>query len=452
MSTNASLKRVIHAIACLAMLIGLLPSAAHADTVEGPAANAPFSMEFREADIKDVIRAVGQAANMNLIVGESVSGHVSISLKDVDVWDALESILKTKGLTYVRNANMVRVVSVSEAREDDMETRVFALGFANSQDILPVIEKMKSDRGKASVDLRMNALVVKDLSLNIDRIERLIKKLDVRMAQVLIEAKIIEVSSSFAREFGIQWGGRYIGNTGRGPTVVTGGTTGVTSGVPVPAVGSTTLYPLLGDIGQSGNAYAVNLPASVGPGSGGVLGLSFGKVSSGSSLDLQLSAMQSTGNGKILSSPKVVTVNNKEARIASGVDIPVRVVTTTTAGSTAQIMTISANLMLSTIPIITQDNRISLAIKVEKAEPDFSRQVDGIPTITKRNANTELVVNDGETVVLGGILTKSQGQSESGVPFLSQIPVIGWLFKKKTTFENDAELMIFITPTILKEL
>ena len=208
---------------------------------------------------------------------------------------------------------------------------------------------------------------------------------------------------------------------------------------------------MTGDIGLSGNAYAVNLPAAVGSGSGGAIGISFGKLGGALSLDLQLSAMQTTGNGKILSSPKVMTMNNKEAKISSGIDIPVRVLTTTTAGTSAQVQIISTSLMLSTTPTIAQDGRITLAIKVEKSEPDFSRQVDNIPTITKRNANSELVVNDGETVVLGGILTKSEGESESAVPLLSKIPVLGWLFKKKSKFENQDELMIFITPTIVKE-
>jgi type IV pilus assembly protein PilQ len=221
-------------------------------------------------------------------------------------------------------------------------------------------------------------------------------------------------------------------------------------------IGSTVMYPQLGDIGMSGNAFVVNLPAAVGSGSGGAIGISFGKLGGKLSLDLQLSAMQTTGNGKILSNPKVMTLNNKEAKISSGTDIPVRTVVasaTTGAGSTntASVQVISASLGLSVVPAITNDDRISLTIKVEKSEPDFSNQVEGIPTITKRNADTQLVVNNGETVVLGGILTKNEGESESGVPLLSKIPLLGWLFKKKSKFDNQSELMIFITPTIVKD-
>jgi len=456
------IKRSLRLAACAWVLAGMCQTAANADTVDITKTNSQFSMEFRSAEIRDVLRALGQAADLNLIVSDAVSGQVSISIKDVDIWDALEAILKIKGLTYVRNANMVRVLAVADARDDDMETRVFPLGHARSQDILPVVEKVKSDKARISLDSRMNALVVRDLSLNIDRMERLIRKLDVLMPQVLIEAKIVEVSTNYARDLGVQWGGQYAGTTSRGNTVVSGGTTGVsggtsgsTGGSSSAAVGSTTFYPLTGDIGMSGNAYAVNLPANVGAGSGGALGISFGKLGGALSLDLQLSAMETTGNGKILSNPKVMTVNNKEARISSGTDIPIRIVSataTTSAGSTNTegVQIISASLTLSVIPTITNDNRINMALKVEKSEPDFSNEVDGIPTITKREASAEVVVNNGETIVLGGILTKNEAESESAVPFLSKIPILGWLFKNKSTSKTEDELMIFITPTIAK--
>jgi type IV pilus assembly protein PilQ len=456
-------KRCLQLLACAVVLVGLYGTAAKAETGSGAKAGVPFSMEFRDADIKDVLRAVGQAANLNLIVSDTVSGKVSLSLKNVDMWEALDSILKTKGLTYVREGdnNIVRVVAVSEAKDEDLETRVFRLGYANGKEALSVIEKIKSDKAKVSADPRTNSIVVKDLSLNLDRMERVLKKLDTRTPQVLIEAKIVEVSSNYARELGIQWGGQYTG----GNTTVTGGATGVTqatsgsggSSTTIPAIGSTTFYPQTGDIGRSGNAFAVNLPAAVGAGSGGALGFSFGRLMGGKlALDFQLSAMQTTGNGKILSNPKVLTLNTKEAKISSGTDIPIQTIlsTATGAGNTTTsggVQTISANLSLSATPTITNDSRIVMVIKVEKAEPDFSRTVSGIPTITRRAADAQLVVNNGETVVLGGILIKSEGESESGIPLLSKIPLIGWLFRKKSKFENQSELMIFITPTIVND-
>jgi type IV pilus assembly protein PilQ len=444
-------RSLIRLVTLVSVALWSIAAPAAAQTVDIKKTHAEFSMEFRDAEIKDVLRAVGQAANLNMIVSDAVSGKVSLSIKDVDIWAALESILKTKGLTYVRDGNMVRVLSVAEARDHDMETRVFPLQHAKSKDILPIL-KGDNPSAKISEDSRMNAIVVRDLSLNLDRMARLLKELDVKMPQVLIEAKIVEVSSNYARELGVQWGGQFSSTSSKGTTVMSGGTTGGQAAV----VGSTVHYPQTGDIGASGNAFVVNLPANVGVGSGGALGISFGKLGGKLTLDLQLSAMQSTGNGKILSSPKVMTMNNKEAKISSGTDIPIRTVSSTaqtTGGSinTASVQMISASLGLSAIPTITNDNKIAMTINVEKSEPDFSHQVDGIPTITKRNATSEVVMNNGETIVLGGILTKNESETESGVPLLSQIPVLGWLFKKKSTIENQTELMIFITPTIVSD-
>jgi type IV pilus assembly protein PilQ len=376
-------------------------------------------------------------------------------LNDVDIQVALEAILKLKGLTYIRDNNILRIMPVSEVREEDLETRVFSLGYASSKDVLIALDRLKGDRAKVSVDNRMNAVIIKDLSQNIDRMEQLLKDLDSRVPQILIEAKIVEMASNYSRELGIQWGGMYTSTSGDKSIAFTGGTTGASSGAGEgggtirPSVGSTTLYPLTGDIGMSGNAYIVNLPAAVGSGSGGALGITFGKVGK-LNLDLQLSAMQSMGSGKILSNPKILTMNNKEATVSSGTDIPVRVLTTTTVGTTGEVKTISATLMLSTTPIVTRDNRIALAIKVEKSEPDFSQQVDGIPTITRRSATAELIVEDGETIVLGGIYVKNEGEVEAGIPLLSDIPLLGWLFKKKTKIEKQGELLIFITPAIVQ--
>jgi type IV pilus assembly protein PilQ len=451
-----SIKQGIRLAVCICALVGLVPSAVMAEAVEITRSGSPFSMEFRDASIKDVLRAVGQAANMNLIVSDAVSGQVSMSLKDVDIWEALEAILKTKGLTYVREGKIVRVLAVTEARDEDLETRIFPLGYANGKETLVIADKIKSEKAKVSVDTRTNSLVIKDLSLNIDRMERLLKNLDKRVPQVLIEAKIVEVSSNYARDLGVQWGGQYTG----GNTLVYGGATsnssssGSSSSTSSSPIGSSTFFPQTGDIGRSGNAFVVNLPAAVAAGAGGALGLTFTRLMGGKlALDLQLSAMQTTGNGKILSSPKVLTMNNKEAKISSGTDIPVKIVSATAVSSTntMAVQTISATLALSAIPTITNDNRIVMVIKVEKAEPDFSRQVDGLPTITRRAADAQLVVNNGETVVLGGILIKNEAQSDAGIPLLSKIPVLGWFFKKTSKTETQDELMVFITPTIVYE-
>src|SRR3989304_6118284 len=164
----------IRLIALFLVLAGVPSSPVYAEQIEVRKSNMQFSMEFRNAEIKDVLRAVGQAANLNMIVSDGVSGQVSLSLKDVDITEALQSILRTKGLTYVREGNIVRVVAVADARDEDMETRIFPLGYANGKEALTVVEKMKSDRARVTEDTGMNALVVKDLSLNLDRMEGLL--------------------------------------------------------------------------------------------------------------------------------------------------------------------------------------------------------------------------------------------------------------------------------------
>jgi type IV pilus assembly protein PilQ len=443
MTSSAYIKKCMRCVVLMPLAGLLFSTAVSAEVLDVKKSSSHFSMEFRDAEIKDVLRAVGQAAGLNMIISDTVSGKVSLSVKEVGILDALEAILKTKGLTYVRDGNIMRVVAYSEVRDDDLETRVFPLGYANGKEVQSVVEKLKSERARVSVDSRMNSIVVKDLSLNLDKMASLVKSLDVRTPQIFIEAKIVEVSSNYARELGIQWGGQYRGTDGK----IFGGATGNNGGSP--QLGSSVFFPATGDIGLSGNGYVLNLPAAVGPGAGGALGMTFGKLGGRLSLDLQLSAMRATGNGRVLSNPKVMTVNNKEAKISSGVDIPVKTVTSTAVGSTASVQIISASLSLSTTPVITNDNRIVMAVKVEKAEPDFSHEVDGIPTIIKREANSELIVDNGETIVLGGIYSKNEGSSEAGIPLLSQIPLLGWLFKKTTKFENQDELLIFITPTIV---
>ncbi|WDT77117.1 MAG: hypothetical protein MPW16_07825 [Candidatus Manganitrophus sp.] len=205
----------------------------------------------------------------------------------------------------------------------------------------------------------------------------------------------------------------------------------------------------------------VNLPAAVGVGAGGGLGFTFANAGSSLQLDLQLSAMEDTGRGKILSNPRVLTLNNKEAKISSGTEILIPTTSilstatsssSTTAGSTATtgVTTIDAKLELTVTPHITPDNQILLHVKTEKKDPDFNRQVQNIPPLSTRTAETDLLVGDNETVVIGGIYTRNEAQGERGIPWLSKIPILGWLFKKETKTDIQNELLIFITPTVYK--
>lgn len=407
-----------------------------------------YTMEFRDADIKDVLRALGQENNLNIIISEKISGKVTLSFNRVRLMEAIETILKINNLTFHREGNIIMIVaSPFSEGEEGLVTRRIPVDFANAKEISENLKNMLSSKGKIAMDQRTNTLIVRDVAQNVERIASLVKSLDTRTPQVMIEARIVEARSGFSRELGVQWGGDYSGNiTSRG---VTKGNYLLSGGGTKAASTDTTYTPLTGGIGIGGTGFLVNLPAAVGAGSGGAIGFSLIKNNLG--LDLQLSAMESTGKGKVLSNPKILTLDNKEAKISSGRDIPIRVISTVSGVTTTEIRIINASLSLTVTPHITSDDQIVINVKAEKAEPDWARQVDNIPTIIKKNANTDMIIKNGDTIVIGGIFTKELTDAENGVPFLSKIPILGWLFKKQSVLDEQNELLIFITPTIAKE-
>jgi type IV pilus assembly protein PilQ len=394
-----------------------------------------FSLEFREADIKDVLRAIGQENRLNIIIREEVKGKVTLSFKNVSLDEALTAILKNQNLWASKNGSILTVSKpVSPEGEEDLVTRMVPVSYASVKELQESVRGLLTKKGNISTVVRSNTLIIKDIPENVDRIADLIKTLDTRTPQVMIEARIVEASTNFTRELGIQWGGSYT----RGNMTMAGGAFGGT--------------------GMSGAPFAVNLPALVGPGSGGSLGFSYANIANNLLLDLQLSAMQDTGKGKILSNPKILTLDNKEARISSGSEILIPTATLITSGissggsatgssATSGVTTISAKLELVVTPHITPDHQILMHIKTEKKEPDYSRQIQNIPPLNTRSAETDLLVKDGTTVAIGGILTKNESVSENGIPFLSDIPILGWFFKKQIKGDQQTELIIFITPS-----
>lgn len=395
-----------------------------------------FSLEFREADIKDVLRAIGQENRLNIIIREEVKGKVTLSFKNVSLDEALTAILKNQNLWASKNGSILTVSKpVSPEGEEDLVTRMVPVSYASVKELQESVRGLLTKKGNISTVVRSNTLIIKDIPENVDRIADLIKTLDTRTPQVMIEARIVEASTNFTRELGIQWGGSYT----RGSMTMAGGALG-------------------GGTGMSGAPFAVNLPALVGPGSGGSLGFSYANIANNLLLDLQLSAMQDTGKGKILSNPKILTLDNKEARISSGSEILIPTATLITSGvssggsatgssATSGVTTISAKLELVVTPHITPDHQILMHIKTEKKEPDYSRQIQNIPPLNTRSAETDLLVKDGTTVAIGGILTKNESVSENGIPFLSDIPILGWFFKKQIKGDQQTELIIFITPS-----
>jgi type IV pilus assembly protein PilQ len=291
-----------------------------------------------------------------------------------------------------------------------------------------------------------NALIIRDTRENVAEVVRLIKEHDIAPKQVQINARIVQATSTFSKELGVQWGASY-------QTRIRGESVGSTAGKQVTGDSSTTAYTAAtGNLAMRNGVvsfpYNVNLPATMGAGQGGSMGVFVGGLSDSLQLDLVLSALEAQGRGKVISSPKVVTSENHPARITQGTEIPYQ---SSSAQLGTNIMFKLAVLELEVTPHLIKDGNIRLTIKAKKDEPNFDSRFP-VPAVTKREAVTELLVREGETVVLGGIYEATQEDDTTGIPGLQSIPLLGRLFKHTAKTDNKTELLIFITPTLLKNL
>lgn len=411
-----------------------------------------ISLDFQDADIVSILRLISEVSRMNIIASPEVKGKVTVKMLDVP-WDqALDIILKTYHLGKVVEDNIIRVAPIpvlakerseiakakeEEERAEDLVSKIIPLGYSKPGPMKEAIDKAKvlSPRGNVSVDERTNTLIVKDIAKNLTEVEALIKVLDKPTPQVSIEAKIVEANTNFTRELGIQWGFKNIQSPAYGNPIPYTFPHSMTIG------GST----LAGTSPLSGNPWAVNFPAAFGAaGMGGALGITLGSITNSFTLDLQISALEGTGHGKILSNPKIVTLDNEKALIKQGSKIPYA--TVSAEGTKTEF--VDAVLSLSVTPTITPGGAISMNIEITKDEPGATTAAG--PIIDKKEAKTSVLVHDGETIVIGGIMTTKKTGDISGVPFFHKIPILGWLFKKESISEETKELLIFITPRIVK--
>lgn len=414
-----------------------------------------ITLDMKDADIVNVLRLLSDVSGENIVAGDEVSGRISIKLNNVP-WDrALDTILSTKGYGRVKSNNIIRVAKLETLRaEREMELarrkaaaavertaiKLINVNYADASEIIDQLKSVVTDRGKVQPDSRTNTIIVEDVISNLDRIVELTKRLDRQTPQVLIEARIVEASSTSIEELGIQWGGS--GNA----TAAQGTATGLVFPGDIAIEGAASDATSANAGTYSPSRYAVNLPAAVGSGAGGGIGMVFGSAGGSQLLALRLTAMEENGTGKIISSPRITTLDNRTARIAQGIDIPI----STVSQNGTDTKFIPANLELEVTPHVTNDGSILMKIKTEKNEPDFARTgASGDPTIVKKFAETEVLVADGDTTVIGGIYTRSTSESQAGVPFLSKIPFIGWMFRNSRTEDSRAELLIFITPRIV---
>lgn len=414
-----------------------------------------MSLNIKDADIHNVIRSIAKVSGTNIVMSDEISGNLSIVLDQVP-WDqALEIILKSKGLDYEKDGNIIRVApreTIAAERKADIERNqikeklkpvMIRLITVNHADGVAMVEQVKnvlSERGTVNFDQRTNTLIIKDVDVNIDAAEDLVRRLDTQTPQVLIEARIVEVNKVNEREFGIQWGGQMLQSTGLGnPT-----------GLYFPSAvgikgGADDLQVRPKGVPDTPN-FIVNLPATVGVGSGGALGLTLGSVDSAFNLNVRLSAAATRGTVKIISSPKITTLDNKLAIISQGVSIPISQI----SAQGVQTTFFDATLKLEVTPHVTQDGNIYLQLKANNDTPDFQNVGSrGDPTILKKQASTQVLLKDGETTVIGGIYTSNSGTATVEFPILGQIPIIGVLFRNDSSRSQRNELLIFITPRVV---
>jgi type IV pilus assembly protein PilQ len=420
-----------------------------------------IDLDLKDADIHNVLRLLADVGHVNIITADNVTGTVTIRMRNVP-WDqALDVILQAKNLGVVRQANLLRVAPLSELEKEremaiarmkqetqlaPVETRLIPVSYANAAEISHRAKELLSERGSISVDERTNVMIVRDVAGNLNQIEELTRALDTQTPQVLVEARIVEATSRYLRDVGIQWGG----DASFSP--VTANPTGLAFPNSIGVVGgaSDTNTPTAG-LSPTQNRvdspnFAVNLPAAVGTGQGGAIGLTFGSIDNTINLALRLSAAEANGMVRILSSPRVLTLDNRDARIAQGTLIPFSQVSAMGVQTTFQ----EAKLQLLVRPHVTADGSVSMHVKINRDEPDFTQtSARGDPMILKREAETDLLVMDGHTAVIGGIYTRNTGRNLDQVPFFGDIPILGLLFQRRRASDQRGELVIFLTPRIV---
>jgi type IV pilus assembly protein PilQ len=413
-----------------------------------------ISLDFQGADLRAVLRTFAEISALNIVIDPAVQGTVDVALRDVP-WDqALDIILRANKLGYSVDGTIVRIApnAVLKAEEDERKALLDSqndasqlgtlqrqLSYAKGEDVAALLKSANvlTKRGQANVDPRTNTLIVRDVPSQFPEITTLIDGIDRAQPQVEIEARIVQAQKNYSRQLGVQWGfgGRVdpaLGNTTNLAFPNSGSLTGRVGGTQGPASGATTGQPTAVNLGVTGPSSAV--------------GLALGAVNGAFNLDVALSALESSGNGRVLSTPRVTTQNNVAAEMTQGTQIPIQ----TVSNNTVTVSFKDAALTLKVTPQITAANTVILIVALENSQPDYSRAINGIPPIDTQRANTQVLVSDGQTTVIGGIYVSREQSKTDRTPGLGQIPLLKWLFKRDTVDDTNSELLIFITPRIIK--
>ncbi len=415
-----------------------------------------LSLNFQSIEVRSVLQLIADFTGINVVVSDSVSGEITLRLQDVP-WDqALDIVLETKGLDKRERGNVMWIAPAEEiaARErleleSQQQSRELAplrsefvrINYAKAGEMATLIagggedRALLSERGSLSIDTRTNTLIIRDTEENLANIERLINRLDIPVRQVLIESRVVLANDDFTNELGVQFGYSRNGDAGDAGGYTIGGTRpgttdfGGTTGFETPA-------------GSGNEGLLVDLPVANAAGS---VGLAVGRIGS-YLLQLELSAMENENRGDVVSSPRVVTANQKEAYIKQGVEIPYE--ESTSSGATS-VEFKEAVLGLTVTPQITPDDRVLLDLEVSKDSQ--GEPTDAGPAIDTQSIGTQVLVDNGETVVLGGVYERTTRNDETRVPFFGELPLIGWAFRNRIEVNNNSELLIFVTPKILDE-
>jgi type IV pilus assembly protein PilQ len=424
---------------------------------------APIDVDFQGTDRRTVLRLLAGEGGINLVIDPTVPADSKVDLKLTQVpWDQVfDTVVRTSQLSYEVDGTVVRVISSSamereyEAKQkflsaraeaealESVKARMFTLNYARGSDLEKILKSsVLSKHGDVRFDERTNTMIILDVPDRLDAAGDLITRLDSPQPQVEIEGRIVETDINSARSLGVQWGfnGRVapeLGNT----TPLAFPNNGAIGGRTASTQGAND--PRASDLNRTGSA--VNLPVI---GATSAVGLSLGAINGAFNLDVALSALQTTGKLKILSTPRVTTQNNQEAAVTQGFEVPYQVV----SNNTVTVQFRDAALKLTVTPQITNANTVIMRIALENGFPDFTRAVNGNPSIRTQRASTQVQVPDGVTTVIGGVLTSRESQSNDSTPGVSRIPLLGWLFQKNDRSSESQELLIFLTPRIIRGL
>ncbi|WP_171263312.1 type IV pilus secretin PilQ family protein [Acinetobacter sp. ANC 4648] len=439
-----------------------------------------ISLDFQDIEVRRVLQLLADFTGINMVAADTVQGNITLRLKDVP-WDqALDIILKTKNLDKRRNGSVIWIAPVSELIKSEeeaakaiaqsvklapLQTEYIQLNYAKAIDIEKLITQgrnsgssssstsgnnssdplgdsvgsLLSPRGTISVDPRTNTLILNDTAQKIDQIRKMIDLLDVSVKQVMIEARIVRATTDFTKEMGVKWGILSQGIT-RNNDLLVGGS-------------DTTLWDLKtpDDKGKYTITRPDNLNVDLGVTGAGASKIAFGLISlSDFMLDLELSALQADGYGEVISTPKVLTADKQQAKVASGQEIPYQTTTNSAAGSTATTSFKQALLSLDVTPSITPDGKVQMQLNIT-SDSRGGVAPNGEIILNKNEINTNVLVDNGETVVLGGIFEQETANKQTKVPFFGDLPYVGRLFRKDTKLENKRELLIFVTPRIVND-